>query len=145
MRGRVRRFPYMVAEQDILIAQVEPATDDDGVRSGRSIAAVGLIKTASFAVLFGGGFNQGDRALVPPHDKMPIGVHHGPHPHAAILSRYLAGEEVHTHQDFVGAAIDHRRVSCNGRACIRVSAVLPVIAIVRGHGSLPNHLAVALV
>ena len=55
---------YVVAEQDVHVAEVEFAGGDDGVGPGFLVAAAGLVEAAMFLETVGRGFNEDHRAFV---------------------------------------------------------------------------------
>src|SRR5258705_11145408 len=71
---------YVVAEQDVLIANVEFSIGDHGLRPGAVGAAVGLIDAAGFFPTIGRWFDQHDGSLAPfcTADEMPVGMSDGP-------------------------------------------------------------------
>src|SRR5437660_1218273 len=53
---------YVVAEEEVLVAEVELAVGYDGVGPGIFAAVLGLFEAAVFFVGFGGGFDEDDLA-----------------------------------------------------------------------------------
>src|ERR1043166_4529304 len=69
-------FPHVVAEEHVLVAEVEPAIRDDRMRPAVLRAALGLVEAAAFLVSVRRGFDERDGALLAlaAAVEMPVGV-----------------------------------------------------------------------
>src|SRR5436853_6171046 len=67
---------HVIAEQDVLIAEVQFALRDDGMRPAIQLRAVGLVEAAGFLVAFRAGLDQGDStgAVLAPQVEVAVGV-----------------------------------------------------------------------
>src|SRR4051794_4494914 len=67
---------HVVAQQDVLIAQVQLAAGDDRVRPATGLAAVGLIESAAFVVAGRRRVDEHDgaRAVLLPEIEVTLGV-----------------------------------------------------------------------
>ena len=70
-------FPYIVAEQDALVTQVESAAGDNRVGPGGSVASIRLIEAALLAVPFGSGPDQAHGAAIAVASRSTAATHSG--------------------------------------------------------------------
>src|SRR4051812_23262124 len=66
-RGRGGRALFgfeVVAEEEVLVAEVEFGAGDDGVGPALFVGSVGLVETAVFFVAFRAGFDEGHGAFL---------------------------------------------------------------------------------
>src|SRR5262249_8673899 len=90
---------HIVAEQDIVIAQVELAIGDDGVRPGGELrVVVGLVEAAPFLVAVRRGVHQGHRPLLTPDVEPAVRRGERALAHRGVVPFDLAGLGVGAHQ-----------------------------------------------
>src|SRR2546428_561642 len=78
------RASHVVAEQEILVTQVEPAAGDDGVGPGGFSAAVRLLEAALLDIPGGGRLGQCDGTSLAADVEVSIGADEGAFTHAPI-------------------------------------------------------------
>src|SRR5690606_10505995 len=91
-RSLILFAPDVVTEQDVLIAQVEPAVSDHRMGPGPRLASLGLLETALLAIAFRRRLDKRHLAAgVTAHVQSPIGVADRRRSHAAIGPHLFAG------------------------------------------------------
>ncbi len=100
----------VVAEDDVLLAEVELAIDDDGVGPTGAFAAAGGFEGRDFGVVFGGGFDEGDGAVLEMEVEVTIGRGDGgaAFAGAALFPNHIAGHQLSAewHTGRIGIRID---------------------------------------
>src|SRR5262249_13332414 len=95
----------VVAEQDPLVAQVEAAVGDDGVRPGLGLAPVRLVEAALLAAALRRCLHQRHLPVLAADVQPVVGVAERPLAHRAVLPADLAGAEVQAQQRAVARAV----------------------------------------